>query len=76
MNTKELEARVKMSAKGKGQYEIEIIYRGEPYRCHSTESIYYDVYRFKESICGYSYHQALQALYNICKCRNRLGEYR
>lgn len=76
MNTKELESRVQMRAKGRGQYEISIEYRGEPYKCHSTESIYYDIYKTGESICGYTYKQALQALYDICKCRNRLGEFK
>lgn len=65
-----------------GQFTIRIEYRGKTYSCKSNNTLAYDRYnRYKgsdnflsnkQSVYGYTYRQALQAMFDECKMKNNL----
>lgn len=80
MTTKELEQKVKYHWKGYGTYLIKIEYRNDNYECTSHNTLAVDRITGSddwnseyEVHCGYTYKQALEALYDECKRKNRLG---
>lgn len=83
MTTRELEQRVRPTICLSGQFSIIIEYKGKEYRCKSNNTLAYDRYTGSddwnseyEVHCGYTYKQALQAMYDECKRKNYLGEYK
>lgn len=74
MKTKELEERVAVGICTGGHFKVTIRHRGSTYTCTSTDTLAYDRisdHRYgtpdKEINCGYTYKQALEALYYECK---------
>lgn len=62
-----------------GQFMIQIEYRGKRYGCRSNNTLAYDRYKNsdyflsdKQSMYGYTYKQALLAMYEECKRKNNL----
>lgn len=78
MNTQDLRDRITIQWKGYGTYRVTIEYRGKLYFCTSHNSLAYDrinnndIFDNRVSSYGYTYREALSALYNECKRANGL----
>ena len=81
MTKQELLNKVSISWKGYGTFNVTIEFRGKSYSCTSHNTLAYDRIRSDDSMSeyrsefGYTYKQALEALYDECKRANNLGEY-
>ena len=81
MKKQELLNKVSISWKSYGTYDVTIEFRGNSYSCISHNTLAVDRIKSDESISdnrsehGYTYKQALEALYDECKRANNLGEY-
>lgn len=79
MKTKDLENKIYVGVCLSGQFTIRIEYRGKTYSCKSNNTLAYDRYKNsdyflsdKQSMYGYTYKQALLAMYEECKRKNNL----
>lgn len=79
MKTRDLENKIYVGVCLSGQFTIRIEYRGKTYSCKSNNTLAYDRYKGsdnfssdKQSVYGYTYRQALQAMYDECKMKNNL----
>lgn len=82
MTTKELRNKIEsIRVCGSGSYRICICYRNKIYYCTSHNSLAVDRMRDYDEVIdrveryGYTYKQAIRALYNECLRANALGRY-
>lgn len=81
MTLKELKERVKAVHKiGYNNYKVTIVFRGKEYTCDSNNSMAWDAIEEpswgSSNILYYTEKQAYQALYDECKRKNQIGEYK
>lgn len=79
MRLQDLENRVRVGLCLRGHFRVSIYYRRRTYSTYSTNTLAYDRLRsdisHKSIDCGYTYKQALQALYDFVKRSYHLGEF-
>lgn len=78
MKTRDLENKIYVGVCLSGQFMIRIEYRGKTYSCKSNNTLAYDRCKGSDNFCltshryGYTYRQALQAMFDECKMKNNL----